>query len=555
MESKSQAEFAPTLLVRALIEGRERPENCGTFSRKNPAVRDDVVAIVPICSEDQVVEACAAARRAHREWARVPVPERARFLLRLGQLLVDSKEPFANFVAREVGKPLREARGSVQEVIDTAEFFAGEGRRFHGQTVPSELRDKDLFTLRRPLGVVGVLTAGNFPLAVPAWKIIPALLCGNAVVWKPSEDASGCAALLAQLFMAAGLPRGLLNVIYGGGEGSTGQYLLNQVAAGGLDTVAFTGSTEVGRKVGEICGRQLQRPVLELGGKNPLVILADADLDLAVEGALWSAFGTAGQRCTSAGNLIVDQRVFPLVRENLLARTRELRIGDPRDERSDLGPLINERFLEKWVQQRAIGLEDGAELLLDGRRINAGEESNNFTGDARRGLYASPRIFERVRPEMRVAQAECFGPTVNLIEVNGLEEAIGVANAIPYALSAAIYTRDARAMRRFREESNAGMVSINNSTSGAEVHMPFGGNGWSGNGQREGGIWVLEAYTRWQAVNIDYSGHLQRAQIDMATPALATPASGVTAISATGASSGDGRSLAPDWSVLASRPG
>jgi acyl-CoA reductase-like NAD-dependent aldehyde dehydrogenase len=265
-------------------------------------------------------------------------------------------------------------------------------------------------------------------------------------------------------------------------------------------------------------------PSLELGGKNPLVILADADLDLAVEGAVWASFGTAGQRCTSAGNIIVDRRVMPAVREKLVRRASQLRIGDPLDESVDYGPFINERFLERWIAQRTTGVEAGAKLLLDGRRVVPGEEPETFSGDAERGLYATPRIFDGVRMDMRIAQEECFGPTVNLVEVDGLEEAILAANGTPYGLSSAIYTRDASAMLRFKQEIRAGMTSINNSTTGAEAHLPFGGNGWSGNGTRESGIWVIDAYTRWQAVNVDLSGRLQKAQIDLNDVPLPEPA-------------------------------
>jgi aldehyde dehydrogenase (NAD+) len=431
-----------------------------------------------------------------------------------------------------MGKPVREARGSVQEAIDTAEFFQSEGRRLYGQTVPSELPQKELFTYRRAVGVVAAITAGNFPIAVPSWKLVPAILCGNAVVWKPSDDAPGVAELFAELWRRAGLPAGVLNVVHGAGAGGAGEFLLELVNAGLIDKVSFTGSTAVGRKIGEVCGRNLQTPSLELGGKNPLVILQDADLDLAVEGALWAAFGTAGQRCTSCGNIIVDRRVMPAVRDRLVARARGLVIGDPLDERVDYGPFINERFLERWMEQRAIGLRDGGELLLDGERVTVERLPPGFSGNAARGLYGSPRIFHRVTMQMRIAQEECFGPTVNLVEVDGLDEALVAANATPYGLSSAIYTQNPSAMLRFKEEIRAGMTSINNSTSGAEAHLPFGGNGWSGNGTRESGIWVLDAYTRWQAVNVDLSGKLQKAQMDLADQPL--PA-------------------APDYSVLVPR--
>lgn len=515
MQTREQAAGCPhTLLLGNFYAGKAQLGSGAAFERRNPADDRDVVSSAPQSTADEVGAACRAARATAKAWAQTPAPQRAEVLGRLVFLLTRDKEALARFVAREVGKPLREARGSVQEAIDTAVFFQSEGRRLYGQTVPSELPDKELFTYRRPLGVVGVITAGNFPIAVPSWKIIPALLCGNTVVWKPSDDAPGTAALFLRAWQRAGLPADVLSVVHGGGKEQAGQYLIDQVEAGTLNKISFTGSTAVGRQIGAVCGRNLQQPSLELGGKNPLVILADADLDLAVDGALWAAFGSAGQRCTSLGNLIVDRRVLPAVRDKLQRRARALRIGDPSHPDVDYGPLINQRFMAGFIEQRSTGLEDGAELLLDGRRISPGEEPEHFTGNAAHGLYASPRIFDKVQMHMRVAQEECFGPTLNLIEVDGMDEAMAAANGTPYGLSSAIYTRDARAMLRFKEEINAGMTSINNSTTGAEAHLPFGGNGWSGNGTRESGIWVLDAYTRWQAVNVDLSGKLQKAQME-----------------------------------------
>ena len=517
METRPQEGLPPTLVASNWIAG-QADQTDDSFSRRNPAWRDDVVTIAPLSDAATVQRACEVAREAQAGWARVPVPRRAQVLQRLAMLLRETKEELSRFVTREVGKPLREARGSVQEAIDTADFFLGEGRRLYGQTVPSELPDKELFTYRRPVGVVGMITAGNFPVAVPSWKLVPALLCGNAIVWKPSEDAPGTAALLAELVTRAGVPAGVFNVVHGVGAGGAGEHLIDQVQGGLLDKIAFTGSTHVGRRIGEVCGRALQVPSLELGGKNPLVVLADADVELAVEGALWASFGTAGQRCTSAGNIIVDRRVLPPLRDQLVTRARALIVGDPMREDVAYGPFINERFFQKWIEQRAIGLDDGADLLLDGRRVAAGEEPPGFAGNAAQGLYATARLFDKVTMSMRIAREECFGPTVNLVEVDGLEEAIAAANASPYGLSAAVYTRDARAMLRFKEQVRAGMISVNNSTTGAEAHLPFGGNGWSGNGTRESGIWVLDAYTRWQAVNVDLSGSLQKAQIDLVDP-------------------------------------
>jgi alpha-ketoglutaric semialdehyde dehydrogenase len=499
------AVYGPTLVAESWIGGAWRSEGSkGSFERRNPSCRGDVVAVGPVGGRAEIDQACAAARAAFVSWSAVPAPKRGEIVATLGRLLSERKEKLARFVAREIGKPLREARGSVQEAIDTAEFFQSEGRRLYGQTVPSELPRKELATYRRSIGVVGAITAGNFPIAVPSWKLIPALLCGNTVVWKPSDDAPGIASLFAKLWEEAGLPPGVLNLVHGGGKGGAGEELVLAVERGAIDKISFTGSTAVGRWIGEVCGRNLQVPSLELGGKNPLVVMADANLELAVQGALWASFGTAGQRCTSAGNIILDRSIAEAFRARFLAAARELRVGDPSlDESVSYGPLINDRFLAAWEAQRAVGLAEGATLLLDGERVEGTD-----------GLFVGPRIFDRVEIGMRIAQEECFGPTVNLLEVDGLDEAIAVANGTRYGLSSAIYTRDAQAMLRFKTEIRAGMASINNSTTGAEAHLPFGGNGWSGNGTRESGIWVLDAYTRWQAVNVDLSDRLQLAQID-----------------------------------------
>ena len=513
MRFEKQHGYPDTLVVDNIIGGEERPGR-ESYASCSPADLRDVVTRAPQTSREDVNEACKKARAAQQRWARVPAPQRAQVIGRLGQLLRERKEELSRFASREMGKPIREARGSVQEAIDTCDFFQSEGRRLYGQTVPSELQDKELYTYRRPVGVVGVITAGNFPVAVPSWKIVPALLCGNSVVWKPSDDAPGTGALFADLWYRAGLPRDVLSVVHGGGASSAGEFVIQQVDEGLLNKISFTGSTEIGRKVGEVCGRNLQIPSLELGGKNPLIVLADANLELAVEGALWSSFGTGGQRCTSCGNIIVASSVIAEFTERLAERARKLCMGEPLNEKIDYGPIINERFLKNWEAQREVGLSDGAVLLLDGHRVTADNAPANFAGDAEHGLYAAPRIFKNVKMSMRIAQEECFGPTVNLVEVGDFDEALAAANGTPYGLSSALYTSDAQTMLRFKEGISAGMSSINNSTTGAEAHLPFGGTGWSGNGTRESGIWVIDAYTRWHAVNVDLAGKLQLAQID-----------------------------------------
>jgi len=499
-----------------LIGGRSVPSPTSFASRSSSRL-SDVVGYFPEATKEQVREACQVAREAFRTWSRTPAPIRGQVIGQLGKALEREKESLARLVTREMGKTLKEARGSVQEAIDTCHFFQSEGRRLYGQTVPSEMPRKELATYRRPLGVVGIVTAGNFPIAVPSWKIVPALLTGNTIVWKPSEDAPAVAYAFAKLIEEAGVPAGVLNVVFGGGAGAAGEFLVEMMDEGLLDKFAFTGSTAVGRRIGEIAGRNLIHPTLELGGKNPLIVMRDADLDNAVEGALFSAFGTGGQRCTSAGNLIVDAPVYDEFKRRFLERVEAIRIGDPRESEDVLyGPFINERFFRTWLQHYDWGREDGATLLYGKGRIEEGNAPVGFVGDPNEGYYGWPTVWEGVRPGMKVFQTEVFGPTINLVKVDGIEEAVRVANSVDYGLSSAIYTNDREWAHYFKENIEAGMSSINNTTVGAEAHMPFGGVKGSGNGTRESGIWVIDGYTYWHAVNDDVSGRLQLAQMDTA---------------------------------------
>ncbi|MFO0723048.1 MAG: aldehyde dehydrogenase family protein [Myxococcota bacterium] len=517
LSTRDNGSFPKTLLVSNLIDGEEREaEGQKRFEARSACDHRDVVGTAPLSTRGDVERACQAAGRAAPGWAAVPAPVRGEMIGRLGAAISAHKETLAKVVCREIGKTMREARGEVQEAIDTAHFFMGEGRRLYGQTVPSEMPRKELFTYRRPLGVAALITAGNFPMAVPSWKIIPALLTGNTVVWKPSEDAPVIAYLFGRLIQEAGVPRGVVNIIHGTGGGGAGEAILEMVDKGLIQKVSFTGSTEVGRKIGEVCGRNLQIPSLELGGKNPLVVLKDADIDLAVEGALFAGFGTAGQRCTSLGNLIVDRSVEAEVKKRLLARLAEIKIGNPAAGDGMLyGPLIAERFYKRFMEHYAMGRESGAKLLTQEGRITSANKPAGFVGDPEHGYYVFPAVWDNVKIESKLAQTEVFGPTINIISVDGFEEAIRAANGTPYGLSSACYTNDARSILRFKTEIKAGMTSINNSTSGAEAHLPFGGCGWSGNGTRESGVWVLDAYTRWHAVNEDMAGKLQLAQIDV----------------------------------------
>ena len=497
--------FGHLIAGEEFVQGRER-------IRVNPALHQDRVAVFSEGDRETLLRAANIAREAFGVWSQVPAPVRGQVLFRLAQILVREKENLARLMAREVGKTLKEAGGDVQEAIDTAIFFASEGRRLYGQTVPSEMPGKELFTFRRPLGTVGIITAGNFPIAVPSWKIIPALLTGNTVVWKPSDDSPALSYVFARLFEEAGLPAGALNVVFGGSE--TGKALVELVDEGYFDKIAFTGSSAVGRWIGEVCGRNLIRPTLELGGKNPLVVLADADLEQAIEGAWWSAYATGGQRCTSAGNILVDRSLYQPFKKSFLERVHSTKVGNPITQSVDYGPMINERFLKRFLEQRSWG---EGELLYGGEQITKQSRFPGFKGDPEEGWFAWPTVWE-TRPGTRLFNEEVFGPTINLISFEGVERAIEYANSVAYGLSSALYTNRRDWAYLFKSQIKAGMTSVNNTTVGAEAHLPFGGIKASGDGGRESGIWVLEEYTYWHAVNEDYSGKLQLAQMDTHVP-------------------------------------
>ncbi len=403
----------------------------------------------------------------------------------------------------------------MQEIVDTYDFFTGEGRRLYGQTVPSEMPDKQLFTFRVPVGVAAIITAGNFPVAVPSWYIIPAVTCGNTVVWKPAEYSPAIADALARLFVAGGLPDGVLNVVQA--EGAVAFEGLERALDEKLvDKVGFTGSSEVGRRIGELTGRHMQSPCLELGGKNPLVVMPDADLDLAAEGALFSGFGTAGQRCTSLGTVIVHDSVHNEFVSKLTKAVEESRIGDPTKDVL-YGPMLSERFAERF--EGWLGLIKRHHTIYGSTgigRITKDNPRENFIGEAEAGIFCHPTIVDGVRMDDEIYSTETFGPIVGVARFENFEEAVELANGHGYGLSAAIYTSDAANALRFREQSSAGMLSVNNSTSGAEAHLPFGGNGKSGNGSRLSGTWVIDQFTRWQSMNWDYAGKLQKAQMDVA---------------------------------------
>jgi aldehyde dehydrogenase (NAD+) len=494
-----------------------RPKESRVLQSRNPANLGEVVAEVELADPAIFLRACRAARQGQPGWASLPPPLRGRVIQQVGRLVEANKQALAELVTRETGKPLRESFGEVQEVIDTCTFFLGEGRRLYGQTVPSEMPDKQLFTFRRPLGVVAVVTAANFPVAVPSWYVVPALLCGNTVVWKPSEQAGAVAQALAELLWHGGVPADALQLVQADGQ-ATFAGLELALEAGLVDKLGFTGSTAVGRRLGELCGRHLQSPCLELGGKNPLVVAPDADLDLTVEGALFSGFGTAGQRCTSLGTAIVHHSVYDDFLERFDRAVSSAPIGDPFQDVL-YGPLLGEAYLERF--EGFLGMVAGHHKRYGSTgvgRVTATNPRQGMVGNPEAGLYAHPTVVAGVTAGDELYRTETFGPIVGVAAYGSLDEAVALANGHGYGLSAAIYTRDPRTAFEFAERCAAGMVSVNNSTSGAEAHLPFGGNGLSGNGSRQSGIWVLEQFTSWQALNWDYSGKLQKAQMDVPEP-------------------------------------
>src|SRR4051794_21736128 len=480
----------------------------------NPADLDDVVFEGETADVEAFVAAARAARAAQPAWAATPAPRRGRAIQQIGRIVEANKETLARLVTREIGKPYAESLGEVQEIVDTCDFFLGEGRRLYGQTVPSEMPDKQLFTFRNPVGVAAIVTAGNFPVAVPAWYLVPAILCGNAVVWKPAEYSAALGDAMVRLFHAGGVPAGVLNLVQASGE-DTFAGLERSLQEGLVDKVGFTGSSGVGAKIGELCGRHLQSPCLELGGKNPMVVMDDADIELAVEGALFAGFGTAGQRGTSLGTAIVHESLHDEFVSRLDARLRAAAVGDPMEDVL-YGPMIHERFAERF--------EDWLGLIGDHHtvygstargRITSENPREGFVGDPEAGLFYHPSVVTGVRAEDDLYATETFGPIIGVARFSGFDEAMELANGHGYGLSSAIYTRSGEHAFRFRERITAGMVSVNNSTSGAEAHLPFGGNGKSGNGSRQSGVWVLDQFTRWQSMNWDYAGKLQKAQMDL----------------------------------------
>ena len=473
-----------------------------TFENRNPARWDEVVGVFPKSGKEDVDCAVKCARKAFEQWRLVPAPKRGDIMRKVGDLMVARKEDLAKQMTREMGKVLTETRGDVQEGIDTAYYASSEGRRLFGHTVPSELPNKFNMAMRVPIGVAGVVTPWNFPMAIPTWKIFPALLCGNSVVFKPASDTPATATSLVEILLEAGVPEGVINLVHGGG-GEVGMAIVGHPD---VDLVSFTGSTVVGKKIAEVGAQTLKRVSLELGGKNAQIVMNDANLDLALEGVLWGAFGTTGQRCTATSRLILQDGVHDKFVDMLVSRVKKLKLGDGLVDGVDVGPCVNEGQRQTVAGYVKVGLEQGAKIAIGGK-IAA-------DGALAKGWFYEPTVFIDVKPEHRIAKEEIFGPVLSVVRVKTLDEAITVLNDTIYGLSSSIYTNDVNGAFRAMRDIKAGITYINAPTIGAEAHMPFGGVKQTGNGHREGGWTVYEFFSEWKTVYVDYSGGLQRAQID-----------------------------------------
>ncbi|HEX2025931.1 MAG TPA: aldehyde dehydrogenase family protein [Actinomycetota bacterium] len=486
---------------RNYIGGKWIPAASGdTFESRNPANRDELLGTFPRSKAEDVDQAVRAATDAYHDWMMTPVPERADYLLRVGLLLEQRKEELSELMTREMGKTLKESRGDIQEGIDFAFYMAGEGRRFFGHTVPSELKSKFSMTVRHPIGVVGLITPWNFPIAIPLWKIAPALVAGCTSIFKPAEDTPLLATLLVQMFEEVGLPPGVLNLVHGIGE-EAGEAIVQHE---GVRGVSFTGSLEVGRHVAETCGRLMKRCSLELGSKNVLIVMPDANMDLAVEASAWGAFATSGQRCTATSRLVVHEDARTEFTDKLLERVQGMKVGSGLEPDVELAPVINEKQKRRILEYIEIGQQEGAKLLTGGEEL---------TGDGyNKGNFIAPTVFDEMTPDMRIAQEEIFGPVTGIIRTDDIDEAIRIANSTKYGLSASIYTHDITNVFKAITELEFGVVYVNAPTIGAEVQLPFGGMKNTGNGHREAGPQSLDEFTEWKAVSVDFSGKVQKAQ-------------------------------------------
>ncbi|HWK21882.1 MAG TPA: aldehyde dehydrogenase family protein [Ureibacillus sp.] len=467
----------------------------------NPA-NGEQLATVPLSTSDQVNLAVAAAKEAQKSWAKIPAPKRADYLYEIGYKLKEKKEHLAQILTKEMGKVIEEARGEVQEGIDMAFYMAGEGRRLFGETTPSELADKFAMSVRAPIGVVGLITPWNFPIAIATWKSFPAIVAGNTFVWKPATETPMMAYEMAKIFEEVGLPNGVANVVFGAGS-TVGTALIEHPD---VKVISFTGSTETGSKIAELGGRHLKKVSLEMGGKNAVIVMDDANLQLAVEGIIWSAFGTAGQRCTACSRVIVHKDVKSKLEQMLVEEVSKLTIGDGLDPKVKIGPVINSAALEKINHYVQIGKQEGAQVLVGGKSLTVPE--------LEKGYYFEPTVFTNVENDMVIAQEEIFGPVLSIIEVESLEEAIEVNNSVKFGLSSSIFSQDVNKIFKAQRDLDTGIVYVNAGTTGAEIHLPFGGTKGTGNGHRDSGQAALDVYTEWKSIYVDYSGKLQRAQID-----------------------------------------
>ena len=472
-----------------------------TFESTSPA-DGETIGVFPRSGPEDVDRAVAAAKAAFEEWRLVPAPKRGEILYRFARILEDEKDALTELMTHEMGKVRAEAGGDVQEAIDITYYMAGEGRRLFGQTTPSELPDKWNMSIRQPVGVVGAITPWNFPIAIPSWKLIPALVCGNTVVLKPATDTPALAGRFVELLHEAGIPEDVVQIVHGGGS-TVGDRMTRHPD---IRVITLTGSRETGVKVLEAGAETLKHVHLELGGKNAIIVMDDADLELAVDGIVWSAFGTSGQRCTAASRVIAHEKVYDALQKKLVARVEKLRLGPGWESDTDIGPVINKSALDKIDSYAKIGADEGAKLLTGGEVASE--------GDLARGYFYRPTVFADVDAQMRIAQEEIFGPVTALIKVRDLDDAIRVSNGIKYGLSSSIFTRDVNNAFRAMRDLEAGITYVNAGTIGAEVHLPFGGTKDTGNGHREAGQAALDVFTEWKSIYVDYSGKLQRAQID-----------------------------------------
>jgi aldehyde dehydrogenase (NAD+) len=493
----------PVKVYNNLIGGRWVPSRTGkTFLNISPARQDDIIGEFQASGALDIDAAVKAAAEAWKTWRLTPAPKRAEILYRTGEILLQRKEQYAQEMTREMGKVLAETRGDVQEAIDTAFYMAGEGRRLFGQTTPSELQNKFAMSVRMPVGVCGMIAPWNFPMAIPSWKLFPALVCGDTCVIKPAEDTPLSTFNLVRTLMDAGLPPGVVNIVTGFGPEAGAPIVQHP----GVRAVSFTGSSEVGRIVGQTAAGNFKPCSLEMGGKNAMIVLDDANLDLALDGALWGAFGTTGQRCTATSRIIVHRDVLKEFTNELVNRAEKLTVGDGLDESVQMGPQINRQQIETSIRYCEIAKKEGAKLLTGGKPLTKGAFA--------KGHFFAPTVFGKVKPGMRIAQEEVFGPVVSILECTSFDDAIAIANNIQYGLSTAIYTKDVNQAFRAMRDLEAGITYVNAPTIGAEVHLPFGGVKQTGNGHREGGTGALDFYTTWKSVYVDYSDKLQRAQID-----------------------------------------